>query len=204
MNQVRERGGAERSQTWSTFLENHSREIWACDFLQTYDWRFRPIFLFFIIEHGSRRVVHAAVTRNPTRDWTAQQLREATPFGEGPRFLIRDRDDKFGAQFDNVLAGIGGKIIRTPVRSPRANSICERFLGSVRRECLDHVLILNEKQLRRTISKYVAYFNEARPHQGLGQRVPARLTEEAGDKASGEVLAIPILGGLHHDYRRAA
>ncbi len=174
------------------------------NFLQTYDLLFRPIFLFFIVAHGSREVVHAAATRHPTLEWTAQQLREATPFGEGPRFLVRDNDGKFGPVFDRVAKGAGIEVIKTPVRAPRANAICERFLGSVRRECLDHVLILSDSQLRTLVASYVAYFNGARPHQGIKQRVPRLADRESDGQGSGRVIALPVLGGLHHDYRRAA
>ena len=136
------------SQNWATFLRNHpstgsghhASQIWACDFLQTYDIFFRTIFVFVIIELGSRRVVHFRVTRTPTDRWVAQQLREATPFGEGPRYLIRDNDDKYGDSFKRVTAGI--EVLKTPYKTPKANAICERFLGSLRRECLDYVLIL--------------------------------------------------------------
>src|SRR5207244_5358338 len=102
-------------------------------------------FVFVIIELASRRVVHVAVTRHPSDAWAAQQLREATPFGEGPRFLIRDNDDKYGPQFGHVAAGAGIKVLRTPVAAPRANTYCERFLGSLRRECLDFMFILSER-----------------------------------------------------------
>jgi putative transposase len=122
-------------QNWSTFLRNHASQIWACDFLQTYDLFFRTVFVFVIIELGSRRVVHFGVTRHPTDRWIAQQLRDATPFGEGPHFLIRDNDRKYSPSFDRVAAGID--VLKTPYRAPKANATCERFLGSLRRECLD-------------------------------------------------------------------
>ncbi len=139
------------SQTWATFLANYAAEIWACDFVQTYDLFFRTIFVFFIIELGSRRVVHCGVTRSPTDGWVAQQLREATPFDEKPRYLIRDNDQKFGHQFAQVAAQI--EVLRTPVQAPKANAICERFIGSVRRECLDHILILNERHLKKQLNE---------------------------------------------------
>jgi putative transposase len=131
-------------QPWATFLRNHANEIWACDFLQVTDLLFRPLFAFFIVEHGSRRVVHVGVTRHPTDEWVAQQLREATPYGERPRFLLRDNDAKYGARFAEVAAASGISVVRTPVRAPRANAIVERFHRSVRRECLDHLLLLGE------------------------------------------------------------
>jgi transposase InsO family protein len=129
-------------------------------------------------------------------------LRNATPYGEGPRFLLRDRDAKFGALFDRVAAGIGTRILRTPVRAPRANAICERFLGSVRRECLDHVLVLGDRHLDRVLAEYTAYFNAERPHQGLAQQIPTGGAKPAN--TNGRVVETPVLGGLHHAYRRAA
>jgi putative transposase len=142
-----ERKSRTSKQTLVTFLRNHASEIWACDFLQTYDILFRTVFVFVVIDLGSRRVVHFGVTRNPTDQWTAQQLREATPYGEGPRFLIRDNDDKFGPSFARVARGTGIEVLKTPYRAPRANATCERFLGSLRRECLDRFLILSERHL---------------------------------------------------------
>jgi len=148
-------------------------------------------------------VVRFAVTRSPSRQWVAQQLREATPFAEGPRFLIRDNDDKFGPEFDNVAKACGTKVLRTPIRAPRANSFCERFVGSARRECLDHVIILSALQMYGCLSEYCKYFNESRPHQGIEQRVP--LGKRFSPEVDGErVISIPILGGLHNEYRRAA
>ncbi|HSH78522.1 MAG TPA: integrase core domain-containing protein [Herpetosiphonaceae bacterium] len=193
------------SQTWATFLRNHAQEIWACDFLQLHDAFFRPLFAFFITELGSRRIVHVAVTRSPTDAWVAQQLREATPFGEAPRYLIRDNDAKYGPHFEAVATGTRIDVLRTPIRAPRANAICERLLGSVRRECLDHILIVGEAHLRRVLSEYVGYFNRSRPHQGINQCIP-----EAADASGGSlggtsnVVTFPVLGGLHHSYRRVA
>jgi putative transposase len=145
------------------------------------------------------------VTRHPTDAWLAQQLREATPFGAAPRFLIRDNDRKYGPCFDHLAAASGIRVLRPPVRAPRANATCERFLGSVRRECLDHVLILGEAHLQRVLREYVAYFNGARPHQGLQQRLPDGTAGRAQQPEIGwRVRASPVLGGLHHTYQRAA
>jgi len=193
------------SQTWATFLRTHASAIWACDFLPVTDLLFRQVYAFFIIELATRRVVHVAVTRHPTDAWVAQQLREATPERTAPTYLIRDNDSKFGPDFARVAAASGIEILRTPYRAPRANAYCERFLGSVRRECLDHLLILGEAHLRRSLRAYVAYFNGARPHQGLDQQVPegvARAHGVAG--SSGPIVATPVLGGLHHAYQRVA
>jgi len=178
-------------------------DSWACDFLPVTDRLFRPRFACFIIEQATRRVVHAGATRHPTDAWIAQQLREAMPFDQRPRYLIRDHDGKYGAAFARVAAGSGSRILRTPPRTPRANALCERFLGSVRRECLDHLLALGERQLTRVLREYVAYFNRDRPHQGLGQATPEPPPEESKCQ-TGPIVAVPVLGGLHHTYRHAA
>lgn len=195
-----------RGQTWATFITNHASETWACDFVQIYDLLFRTVFVFFIIELGSRRVVHVNVTRHPTDAWVAQQVRETTPYDERPRFLIRDNDSKYGQTFTRVAKDRRIDVLRTPVRAPKANSVCERFIGSVRRECLDHMIVLGDRHLQRLIGEYVAFFNHARPHQGIGQRIPdppedAQCTAPTG---SARVVGYPVLGGLHHDYRWVA
>jgi transposase InsO family protein len=169
------------------------------------DLFFRPLFAFFIVELKSRKVIHVGATRSPTDAWVAQQLREATPYGQAPKYLIRDNDSKFGPCFTRVAKTSNIKLLKTPVHAPRANAVCERFLRSVRQEYLDHLLILQEKQLERDLKAYVVYFNQARPHQGIQQQIPeprgsAKSSHYAGDK----VIALPVLGGLHHDYRWAA
>jgi len=166
------------------------------------DLFFRPLFAFFIVELKSRKVIHAGVTHSPTDAWTAQQLREATAFGVGPKYLIRDNDSKFGVTFARVAKTSGIKILKTPYHTPRANAICERFLGSVRRECLDHLFILQEKQLHCVLKVYVHYFNRARPHQGIRQQIPEGYGESVPpNRGDGKILCLPVLGGLHHDYR---
>ncbi len=197
-----------RGQTWRTFLRNHAAQVsgvWACDFLQVTDLFFRSRFAFFIIELKSRKVIHVNVTRSPTDLWVAQQLREATPYGQTPKYLIRDNDKKFGPNFARVATTSGIQVLRTPYRTPQANAVCERFLLSVRRECLDHFLIFHEKQLQRLLKSYVLYFNQARPHQGLGQRIPEPpVLSTSSPNQLGQVLSVPVLGGLHYDYQRAA
>ena len=185
-------------QTWATFLRNQAHETWACDFLPVTDPLFRPLFAFFLVELGSRRVVHVGVTRHPTDAWAAQQLREATPFGQRPRYLVRDRDSKYGPSFARVAAATGVMVLRTAYRTPRQNAACERFLGSVRRD-------LGEAHLRRVLRGYVAYFNQDRPHQGLRQRIPGDAVASLEKAARvGKVRALPVCGGLHHAYQRAA
>ena len=144
----------------------------------------------------SRKVMHVNVTRSPTDAWVAQQLREATPYGEGPQYLIRDNDRKFGPSFARVATTSGIKVLRTPYRTPRANAVCERFLGSVRRECLEHFLIFHEKHLYRLLQAYVVYFNQARPHQGIRQRIPDPPTLSASPpKQQSRVISVPMLVG---------
>jgi putative transposase len=192
-------------QTWATFLRTHAEQMWACDFLPVTDLFFRSLFAFFIIELHSRRVIHVGVTRYPTDAWTAQQLREATAFGEGPKYLIRDNDGKFGANFARVAKTSRIEILQIPYHAPRANAIGERFLGSVRREYLDHLLIFQEKQLHRVLNAYALYFNQARPHQGIRQQIPEpQAGSVPADHPGSKVISFPVLGGLHHDYRRSA
>jgi putative transposase len=155
-----------------------------------------------VIEVASRRLVHAGVTRHPTDVGVAQLLREATPFGQHPKHLIIDNDSKYAEVFARVAQTTGIDIVRTAFRAPKENAICERFLGSVRRECLDHLLVLSETHLRRILREYTNYFNRDRPHQGLRQRIPD--PPEDGTCQTGPVRANPVLGGLHHAYSRAA
>jgi transposase InsO family protein len=150
-------------------------------------------------------MMQVGVTRAPTDAWTAEPLREATPYGHTPKYLIHDNDCKFGPCFARVAATSGIEILKTPYHAPRANAICERFLLSVRRECLDHLLILSEKQLHRVLRAYVAYFNRARPHQGIQQQVPQReVTFIPSAQPDEHIISVPVLGGLHHEYRRVA
>ncbi len=165
----------------------------------------QPQFACFLVERGSRRVVHVGVTRHPTDAWVAQQLREATPFDQCPRYLVRDRDSKYGPAFARVAAASGITELRTADRAPRQNATCERFLGSVRRACLDHVLVLGEAHLRRVLREYVASFNQDRPHQGIRQHIPGDAAASPVNAGGlGNVRALPVLGGLHHAYQRAA
>ncbi len=190
-------------QTWATFLCNHAAAIWACDFLPITDLLFRPLYAFVVVEAASRRVVHVGVTRHPTDAWVTQQLREATPFGVAPRYLIRDNDRKFGPALARVAQATGIDVVPTAYRAPRMNALCERFLGSVRRACLDQIL-MGEAHLRRVLRAYVQYVNTARPHQGIQQQVPTSSEPPYLIQGHGTVQVIPILGGLHHDYRRVA
>jgi len=192
-------------QTWATFLRTHAADIWACDVLPVTDLLFRQVSAFFIVELAARRVVQGAVTRPPSDAWVAQHLRAATPFGQHPLSLIRDTDSTFGPAFARVAEDSGSEILRTAYRAPRMNALCARVLGSVRRECLDHLLILGEAHLRRALQAYVTYVNEQRPHQGIAQQIPAPgLQARSAQEPMGRVAALSVRGGLHHAYRRGA
>jgi putative transposase len=198
------RGPRPWGQDWATFLRNHAEQIWACDFVQTYDVWFRPIFALFIVNLGSREVVHVGVTRAPTSRWTANRLRQLTAHRASVRFVIRDNDDKYGGEFDRVAEGANIEVIHTAVKAPLMNSVCERFVGSVRREGLDHVLVLSTRHLQSVLDEFCFhYFNRSRAHQGLGQRVPVPAPVQTCSDA-GRVVARPVPGGLHHDYQVAA
>ena len=206
-------------QKWRTFVNNHAKQIWACDFLHARDLLFRSVFAFFIMDVHTRRILHFGVTRHPTDAWTTQQLREATAWDTKPDHLILDNDSKFGDRFKGLAKASGIDLVFTATEVPVMNSYIERFNGSVRRECLDHLLILSEAGMRRMISDYVRYHNELRPHQGLRQRTPAEVGEgtpvtaeperaiedaEPAHRADRGVVSEPVLGGLHHHYHRIA
>lgn len=190
------------TQNWSTFLRNHSSQIWSCDFLTVTDLFFGQLYAFIIIEHASRRIVHFGITRHPTDEWTAQQLREATSNEQKPKYLIRDNDRKFGPAFERVAASRGIEVLKTPIAAPKANALCERLMGTLRRECLDHVFVMGEGHLKRILKEYVKYYNQLRPHQGIEQKLPE--PRPALTISTGKILTFPILGGLHHSYERAA
>jgi len=191
-------------QPWSSFLRQEAAGIWACDFAEVRDLWFRCHYVFVVIHLETR---HAVSTMAPTPAWTVQQLRDLTPFGIGPKFLLRDNDGKFTAAFDTVALGAG--IRGHPYARPctKANAFVERCVGALRRECLDHVLVLSESHLQRVLDEYRSYFNASRPHQGIDQRRPAAFGSPANStefRPGSTVNASPMLGGLHHDYRLAA
>ena len=190
------------SQNWSTFLKNHGREIWSCDYFGVTDIFFRQLFAFVIVELDTRRIVHIGVTRHSTDNWTARQLREVTPFGEQPKYLIRDNDHKFGPVFERVAQDTGIQILKTPIKAPNANAIWERLIGTFRRECLVFFLLLSERPLCKVLQEYTLFYHKSRPHQGIGQQRPLKLETPAVEE--GKIVAFPVLGGLHHTYQRVA
>jgi transposase InsO family protein len=195
------------SPTWRQFLATQAAGILACDFLHVDTVLLQRVYVLFVMEVETRTVHIPGVTTHPTGAWTVQQARNLMMDpGERARqfrFLIRDRDSKFTAAFDEVFAGNGTRVIKTPVQSPRANAFAERFVGTLRRECLDHVLVLGERHLRQILAVYARHYNGHRPHQGLQQEPPLRRSSQAVDISAGIELR-QVLGGLISEYRRAA
>ena len=196
------------AQRWLTFVRNHARAIVACDFFVVVTATFRVLYGFVLIEVGTRRIVHCNVTAHPTTEWTLQQFREAIP-GEHPyRFVIHDRDRIYSRDMDAAVTAMGVKVLRTPVRSPRANSVCERLVGTIRRECLDFMIPFSERHLRRILLEWVKHYNQGRPHKSLGPGVPEPISKPIPLTADRHrlpdnyiVRAKAVLGGLHHEYR---
>ena len=190
------------SPTWRTFLKNHTHQIAAIDFFTVPTATFRILFCFVILWHDRRRVVHFNITDHPTAEWTARQVIQAFPYEEAPRFLLRDRDGIYGAHFRERLKHFEIEEVKIAPRAPWQNAYVERLIGSLRRECLDHVIVLNEDHLHRILAEYVGYYNHARTHQSLDRNSP--VPRDVEPPANGRVVATPYLGGLHHRYGRAA
>ena len=196
-------------QRWSTFLRNHATAILACDFFVTVTATFRMLYVFVVIEHGTRRLAHLNVTAHPTADWTLQQLREVVGETDNAAFLIHDRDAIFSKRLDASVETLGMTILRSPFASPTANAICERLIGTIRRECLDWMIPMSEVHLRSILRAWRNHYNTGRPHGALGPGVPdpprgsarAMCFEARHRLAAGAlVLARSVLGGLHHEY----
>jgi len=188
------------SQTWRTFLKNHIGEIVAVDFFTVPTIRLRVLFVFLVIEHERRRVLHFGVTEHPTAEWTAQQIAEAFSERDAKRYLIRDRDAIYGEVFRRRIESLSMKEVVTAARSPWQNAFAERLIGSIRRECLDHVVVLNRRHLRRLLKSYFAYYHRSRTHLGLAKDAPSGRAV----MPRGEIIAFPEVGGLHHRYERRA
>jgi putative transposase len=203
------RGRCVMSQHWRTFVRNHAQAIIACDFCVVVTATFRLLYIFVLMEHATRRILHCHVTAHPTAQWTLQQLRDALPADHSYRFLIHDRDAIFSQELDQSMRHLGLRILKTPVRSPQANAVCERLLGTLRRECLDYLIPLSEHHVWRILKQWVPHYNAGRPHMALGPGIPQpsaslpvplqahrhRLPPHVRASAQS------ILGGLHHEYR---
>ena len=190
------------SQTWRTFLDNHLTDIVAIDFFTVPTATFRVLFAFVVMRHDRRQVVHFNVTAHPTAAWTAQQVVEAFPDDTAPWFLIRDRDAIYGSAFQQRIKNMGIEEVVCAPQSPWQNPYCERLVGSIRRECLDHIIVLNERHLMRILRSYFVYYHDSRTHLSLNRNSPVEREVEPPER--GRVVAIPQVGGLHHRYCRAA
>jgi transposase InsO family protein len=200
-------------QRWPTFLKNHAKAILACDFFVAVTATFRKLYVFVVIEHGTRRLAHVNVTANPSADWTLQQLREVIGDNDRRKYLIHDRDRIFAGPLDDSVRALGVEVLPSPIASPKANSICERVIGTIRRECLDWMIPMSEVHLRSILREWTTHYNEGRPHSMLGPGVPdppkepeKSLQSESRHRlaAGALVLARSVLGRLHHEYSLAA
>jgi putative transposase len=192
---------------WRTFLRNHASVLLAADFCVVVTARFRVVYVFVVMELGSRRLVHVNVTGHPTAAWTLQQFREVLAEPHAYRFVLHDRDSIYSPWLDAAVTAMGVRILRTPIQTPQANSICERLLGSLRRECLDFLIPLTEHHLRRLLKVWMTHYNRGRPHTSLGPGIPhppagLPATPLIGHRlpSDSRVVARSILGGLHHEY----
>jgi putative transposase len=197
------------SQRWMTFVRNHARFIVACDFVVAVTLRFRILYAFVVMEVGSRKILHLNVTPHPTSSWTLQQLREAIPSDHEYHWLIHDRAGTFAYELDRDVKTFGITVLKTPVRAPKANAYCERLIGSLRRECLDWFIPLNERHVRMLAREWADHYNQERPHRSLGPGIPdpppglpvARQTDRHNVPDGFSIRKKSILGGLHHEYR---
>jgi putative transposase len=190
------------SQTWTTFLRNHVGQMVSIDFFTVATIRLHVLYVFVILAHDRRRVLHFNVTEHPTAVWAAQQIIEAFPEDRAPRYLLRDRDGIYGHCFTTRIEGMGIEQVRITARSPWQNCYVERAIGSIRRECLNHMIVLSEQHLRRILKSYFRYYHESRTHLSLSKDAPESRAIQANELE--RIVQIPQLGGLHHRYERRA
>jgi len=191
-----------KAQTWTTFLRNHAKDLIAVDFFAVPTVTFRVLYVFLVLAQERRKVLHFNITDSPSASWSAQQLTEAFPFRTAPRYLLRDRDSIYGVEFVRRTAALGLEQKLIAPRAPWQNPFVERLIGSIRRECLDHVIVLNAGHLRQLLADYVDYHHLHRPHRSLEQDCPEPRATEPPDQ--GRIIELPLLGGLHHRYARRA
>jgi len=196
------RSGKPPSQTWRTFLENHAQQLVSIDFFTVPTIRFQVLYVFLVLARDRRRILHFNVTAHPTAEWTGQQLREAFPFDQLPRYLLRDRDKIFGNDFRKPVRDMGICEVLSAPRSPWQRAYVKRVIGSIRRECLDHVIVLRENSLRRTLHSYFDYYHRSRTHLSLEKDSPEPRAIQTPEM--GSVVTVPQVGGLHHRYERRA
>jgi putative transposase len=190
------------SPTWKTFLKNHVHDIVACDFFLVSTATCRVLFVFIMLAHERRRIMHFHITEHPTAQWTTQQIVEAFPWDTAPRYLLRDRDAIYSVAFQHRIKHMGIEEVKIAPRSPWQNPYCERLIGSIRLDVLDHVIVLNARHLRRVLTAYISYYHRFRTHLSLDMDCPYPRAVEPPDV--GKVIALPEVGGLHHHYERQA
>ncbi len=194
--------GKPPSQTWRAFLNNHVKDLVSVDFFTVPTVSFRVLFVFAVLSHHRRRVVHFNVTEHPTALWTGQQMVEAFPEDTAPRYLLRDRDKNYGYDFRQRIRGMRIEEVLSAPASPWQRALVERLIGSVRRDCLDHVIVLGEGHLRRILKSYLEYYHRSRTHLGLAKDAPDPRAVQP--PKMGEIVELPQVGGLHHRYERRA
>ena len=192
----------EPSQKWRTFLDNHVKSLVSVDFFTVPTIRFQVLYVFLVLAHERRRIVHFAVTAHPTTEWTAQQMREAFPWDTAPNYLLRDRDRIFGREFVDQLKAMGITQVLSAPRSPWQNAYAERVIGTIRRECLDHIIVINERSLHQHLQEFLDYYHNSRTHLSLDKDSPTPRAVQSEE--FGQVIALPQVGGLHHRYERRA
>jgi len=190
------------SQTWRTFLDNHIQQLVSADFFTVPTIRFQVLYVFLVLAHERRRILHFHVTAHPTAEWTAQQLRNAFPWDSAPRYLLRDRDRIFGDDFTRQVQDMGIEQVLSAPRSPWQRAYVERVIGTIRCECLDHVIIFNEGSLYRQMKSFAAYYHGSRTHLSLAKDSPEPRAVQPPEL--GRIVAVPQVGGLHHRYERRA
>ena len=190
------------SQSWRAFLSDHAHNIVSIDFFTVPTATFRVLYVFVVLDNARRRIVHFNVTESPTAAWTGQQIVEAFPWDTAPKYMIRDRDGKYGLDFDRRVASLDIEQVLISPHSPWQSPYVERMIGSIRRECLDHMIIFDERHLRRVLRKYVDYYHRSRTHLGLEKDCPESRAVEP--PKVGPIESEPVLGGLHHRYFRHA
>jgi transposase InsO family protein len=190
------------SQTWKTFLDNHVKNLVSVDFFTVPTIRFQILYIFWVLSHDRRRILHFAVTAHPTAEWIAHQLREAFPWDSAPRYLLRDRDRIFGRDFVEQVKAMGIKKVLWAPRSPWQRAYIERVIGTIRRECLDHVIVFNETSLRCQLQEFRSYYHRSRTHLGLQKDTPEPRPVQPPE--AGHIISTTEVGGLHHRYERRA
>lgn len=201
VHRYRDRSSKPPSQNWRTFLKNHKMETVAIDFLTVPTVGFAVLYCFIVLDHARRRIIHFNVTYHPNAEWTALQLRQAFPWDTAPRFLLRDNDKVYGNAVVETLKAMGIEEARISPYCPWQNPFVERVVGSIRRDCLDHMIVFGEDHLYDLMAEYVAYYNEVRCHESLDGNAPIPREKETGTR---RIQATPFLGGLHHRYGRVA